>query len=73
MVLLSSGINVPEKGLSILIPTSFIMMSNTALIEEKILRTEEVDNPLLIRKSLYLPELIGLIKLISMLPKHSIA
>ena len=48
-------------------------MLNTALIEEKILRTEEADNPLLKRKSLYLPESIGLIKLISMSPKHSIA
>jgi len=61
LVLLSSGIYVPEKGFSTLTPTSFILMLNTALIEEKILRTEEVDNPLLKRKSLYLPASIGLI------------
>ena len=34
LVLLSSGINVLEKELSILIPTSFILMLNTGLIEE---------------------------------------
>ena len=44
-------------------------MLNTALIEEKILRTEEADNPLLKRKSLYLPESIGLNRFISILKK----
>ena len=34
LVLLSSGINVLEKELSILIPTSFILMLSTGLIEE---------------------------------------
>jgi len=48
-------------------------MLNTALIEEKNLRTEEADNSLLKRKSLYLPASIGLIRFISMSPKHSIA
>jgi len=55
-----------------LTPISFIVILITALIDENTRLTEEVDKPLLNKKSLYFPASIGFREVISMLPKHSI-
>ena len=64
--------NVPENGFFILIPNSFTVMLITALIDENMRLTEEVDNPFLNKKSLYFAASIDFKELISTSPKHSI-